>query len=115
MHRVFALALSIMLVVALSVQGAQAAQMTIASSVTATTPMTGDCDDCPSSDQPGMTLATCGAHCAGMVALPCEGVALDDVAAIVLFEEPSPCGAGAPTLPIRTLRDLRPLAETVCD
>jgi hypothetical protein len=83
MLRVFALALSIMLVVALSVQGAQAAQMTIASSVTATTPMTGDCDDCPSSDQPGMTLATCGAHCAGMVALPCEGVALDDVAAIV--------------------------------
>jgi hypothetical protein len=93
MHRVFALALSIMLVVALSVQGAQAAQMTIVSSVAAAAPMTGDCDDCPS-DQSGMTLAMCGAHCSGMVALPCEGVALDDVAAIVSFERAEPLRRG---------------------
>jgi len=94
MHRVLALALSIVLVVALSVQGAQAAQVTIASSVAAATPMTGDCDDCPGSDQPGMTLAMCGAHCAGMVALPCEAVALDDVAAVMSFDRAEPFWRG---------------------
>jgi hypothetical protein len=101
MQRVFALALSIALVVALSVQGAQATQMTIASSVAATAPMTGDCDDCPSSDQPGMALAMCGAHCAGMVALPCEGVVLENVGVIVSFNgaEPLPRGRADPPDP----------------
>lgn len=89
MHRFLALALSIMLVVALSAQGAQAAQMNLASSAAAAAPMSGDCDDGPG-DQPGMMAAMCAAYCAGMVALPCASIILDDVVTIVPLERAEP-------------------------